>query len=139
MNKENLKLLADYLLQLPEDYKHFDMEFFSDEEEYFPCKIQYTHCSTSACAVGHAPYVEGLPKPEVDESWVGYSVRIFGLVSSSYEWEWCFSGEWADADNTPHGAAKRILWLLEHGLPEDFHEQLYGDSPLCYTGEHSCT
>ena len=50
----------------------------------------------------------------------------------SKEWDWCFSSRWADIDNTPTGAALRIEWLLNHGLPKDWRKQMVGEAPLCY-------
>ena len=134
MNVTNLKLLADYLLALPEDYQHFDMGRWHGEC-YCPIGAyleEAPHCNTAGCAVGHAPYVQGLPKPFVEEDWAGYSERIFDLDEDSGEWEWCFDSVWGDVDNTPHGAAERILQLISTGLPEDSYAQMRGVAPLSY-------
>ena len=134
MNKARLKLLADYLLALPEDYQHFDMRDW--HEEYLRPIGAYLeeapHCNTAGCAVGHAPYVQGLPKPWVNENWGDYSERIFGMKDVDAEWKWCFDAAWEDVDNTPHGAAKRILQLISTGLPEDSYAQMRGVAPLSY-------
>ena len=134
MNKARLKLLADYLLALPEDYQHFDM---GNWHEDYDCPIdayleEASHCNTAGCAVGHAPYVQGLPEPYGNENWWEYSERIFEMEWESDEWEWCFESAWEDVDNTPHGAAKRILQLISTGLPEDSYAQMRGVAPLSY-------
>ena len=134
MNKAHLKLLAHYLLALPEDYQHFDMGVFSDVD-LLPIDVilsEQPSCNTAGCAVGHAPYVQGLPKPYDEEEWEEYSERIFEMEWESDEWEWCFGSEWEHVDNTPHGAAKRILQLISTGLPEDACEQMEGIAPLSY-------
>lgn len=33
-------------------------------------------------------------------------------------YDWLFSDGWLDYDNAPEGAAKRILYMLEHGVPD---------------------
>lgn len=134
MNVTNLKLLADYLLALPEDYRHFDMRDWHKAYSYpLSAYLEETsHCNTAGCAVGHAPYVKGLPKPYDYEHWDEYSGRIFGMGRDSDEWYWCFGSAWEDVDNTPHGAAKRILQLISTGLPEDAEAQMDGVAPLSY-------
>ena len=134
MNVTNLKLLAEYLLALPEDYQHFDMGSWHDDYE---CPIdayleEAPHCNTAGCAVGHSPYVKGLPKPHDEEEWEEYSERIFGMSEGSDEWNWCFHYAWENVDNTPHGAAKRILQLISTGLPDSSSKQRYGVAPLSY-------
>jgi len=68
-------------------------------------------CGTAACAAGHGPHA-GIEKDSL-EYWREYIQRAFCLRSNS--WSWCFDAEWADIDNTPEGAAKRILYLLFSG------------------------
>ena len=128
MNKARLKLLADYLLALPEEYQHFEMGKWHNSH-LSPIGVIVSgdsHCNTAGCAVGHSPYVQGLPKPFDDESWWEYSERIFEMEWESDEWEWCFDSVWEDVDNTPQGAAKRILQLISTGLPEDSYAQMRG-------------
>lgn len=111
MNRKNLKLLADYLWNLPEGYEHFDMYFFHTGAD--TPSDAHISCGTAACALGHSPYVQGLPGPLEGERWFQYSGRIFDLNSGFLKgWDWCFSSDWAEIDNTPKGAAKRIYYLL---------------------------
>ena len=66
------------------------------------------------------------------EFWLLYSERIFGIEFGTDKWDWCFSGLWHKTDNTPEGAADRIEWVLENGLPDNWLEQMCGKDPLCY-------
>ena len=101
MNKDNLIKLANYLLSsVPQE--EFDMYDFRSP------------CGTMGCAIGHGPE-SGIPKFP-GETWAEYCVRAFG-VTRGHSWDWCFDGEWRYHDNTPQGAAVRILYLVEHGAP----------------------
>lgn len=110
MNRENLQRLADYL-QSGKLLAKFDMCFFclsgnNNNEDT---------CGTVGCAIGHSPYA-GISK-FIYESWSSYSERVFGLCCLSSKWNWCFDSDWAEVDQTPLGAAKRILYLLAHNAP----------------------
>jgi hypothetical protein len=147
---KNLRKLADYLLALPEGYQHFDMtSFFAnsllDEDEWWdfednPCNLTKKHynvCGTVACAIGHAP-AAGINCKGLNSFWEVAELKM-GLPRILYEpineWRWLFASNWADVDNTPQGAGKRIHWLLDKGLPSDWNEQLCGDTRLCYLEE----
>lgn len=117
MNRKNLKLLADHLWALPDNYQHFEMMDFlaitvdGRKETLGPDEIETLSCGAVACALGHAPFVGGIPKPYDCETWISYCARV--LVSPhSYEWDYLFSEEWGYIDNTPKGAAQRIYYLL---------------------------
>lgn len=134
--RNNLELLADYLMTLPEGYEHFDMATYNEDE--VGAINNSSHCGTSACALGHAPYVKGLPAVEEDPiiedhpDFDTYCEVVFNIHTDSDEWAWLFSQDWDDVDNTPKGAAKRIYWMLEHGLPPTWNWQLNGGAELCY-------
>lgn len=128
----NLRKLAAYLLTLPADYPDFEMDNFAQAQGVFGGSVAYVPaCGTAACAVGHGP-AAGF-KPNGHENWCEYSERVFIRDNDSDAWDWCFAGSWSDTDNTVHGAAKRILWMLQHGLPKSHLRQRWGDAPLCYT------
>jgi len=127
MNRENLKLMADHIRKIPQEA--FDMERFRDGQVITP------ECNSIGCSVGHC--VELDPNPDAIPRWECgsisfdiWAVNFTGLNSGQSRW--CFSGDWMHTDNTPKGAALRIEWLLEHGLPEDWGSQMEGDTPLCY-------
>ena len=121
MNIKNLTLLAAYLEKLPAYYEHFNMASYMCDEDDFQIVLSQaaghppTHCGTVACAVGHAPFVTGMPQPNFsDYSWAYYSERIFDMGGNDMAWDWCFSAPWDDVDNTPKGAAARIRYLIKH-------------------------
>lgn len=134
MNIANLEKLAAYLESLPDDYEYFDMfDFFWIKEQY----SGYTRpevaglpgdCGAVACAVGHGP-AAGIPA-HYGEGWNRYSERVFDLPDMA--WDWCFSDAWKKVDNTPHGAAARIRYLLANGLPDDAFEQQKGTATYLF-------
>ena len=114
MNEKNLKKLATYLAKLPVGYGQFSMfDYISDGTP--PVDAKEIDCGTVACAIGHGP-AAGI-KAKQEEPWSCYEERVFALTSS--QWDWCFHSEWRFTDDTPQGAAKRILYMLENGVPDD--------------------
>ena len=126
--RDNLKKLADYLLS-GNLRAEFDIGRFADSFNQ-----TQTNCGTVGCAIGHGPDA-GIVKWK-NEDWVKYSFRNFGSEYDPFQedelFDWCFSSDWENIDNTPDGAAKRILYMLEKGIPKDYLNQSCGDSPLCY-------
>lgn len=123
---KNLKKLAKYLYNLPDDYSHFDMGTYCENywSYYYEVtevsKETYSECGTVACALGHGIAAGVEPYKNV-VNWGSYSYENFGLQGGSNEFAWCFCGSWETYDNTPKGAAKRIMYMLEHGVPECFY------------------
>ena len=111
MNRENLQKLATFLAygELPKEVQ-FTMARFADNSHIG----NGTTCGSVGCAIGFAPFA-GFQKHS-GETWTRYSWRLF--VEDSKEWAWCFDEAWEDVDNTPIGAAQRIQYLLDNGLPE---------------------
>lgn len=135
-HRERLAALAD-LLETVEP-ERFDMEDFyiaGDVVGHLPTEaVQLPHeCNTTGCALGWAVT---LFRPLGYEDWYAYAERIFGVIGvpgqSEPTYRWLFHYRWEQRDNTPRGAAARIRYLLDHGLPEDWREQMSGESPLCY-------
>jgi len=128
MNRKNLQLMADHIRKIPREV--FDMELFRIGQDLT------IKCDSVGCAIGHCPVLDPNPDtiPRCGDGSIDYTTWSFNFTGLNVEqWSWCFSGGWTDVDNTPKGAALRIEWLLNHGLPEDSYEQMEGDSPLCYT------
>lgn len=127
MNKENLQRMADFIKTIPQ--ASFSMEVFRFGKNNTP------KCSSIGCVVGHCTVLdkENLTFDENgDIEFLAWSEKFTGLSRSSNEWDWCFSGGWTDNDDTPIGAAKRIEWLINKGLPEDWKEQYHSEKELCY-------
>lgn len=127
-HEDNLRKLAAYLLA-GELKVEFNMRDFTDRARKFLPQKEATECGSIGCAVGHGPFA-GIPKTK-EETWFEYSYPVFGLFNDNY-WEWCFSDEWEEKDNSPAGAAKRMLFLLEKGLPKDSNLKMSGTIDLKY-------
>jgi hypothetical protein len=124
MNVKNLESLAAFLPTV--DEVQFRMGNFNNMPVH-NMGFKTGECGAVACAVGWAPNAEGLELTEADfwhdfgenedetkfRGWAMYSDRLFDLTE--IEWDWCFSGSWDIHDNTPSGAAARILMLLSKG------------------------
>ena len=138
----NLRKLADRLWMLPEEYQGFSMEVYFEpfvdgwDEPTTVCSLlEEYECGSVGCAIGHGPLagigVEVFDKHE--GRWDLYCHEVFiDIRSDERAWKWCFAYEWSRVDNTPEGAAKRILWLLDKGLPDDWESQMCGKAALCY-------
>ena len=143
MNRDNLIKLRDGLAKLPEDYKHFGMADYygglSKEHSNLTLKeagtVAPSQCGAVACALGHAP---SMVEPAVDgEDWTEYSARVFGILACSAVWDWIFSPDWADYDNTPAGVVSRIDYYLAHGVPKEFRGcYKYEKGLAVYQGNH---
>lgn len=145
--RDNLRNLADYLMDLPEDYKHFGMRSYfnpgrdwkdmvtatgryplhPNSNQIFKLSGIYEEamsaCGTVACAAGHSPAALGIDLTKSGFSdWPELVDRL--LLEDIKQWNWCFSDLWAKTDNTPHGAAERIYTLLYLGLPADSIDQI---------------
>jgi hypothetical protein len=121
--RENLLKLADYLATLPKGYKHFEMAVFfcfdkkeNDRQTTPPQIIRYKRgCGTIACAVGHGP-TAGIENKGW-RKWGEYTQGAFGIDTFSGDFQFLFSSDWSHYDNTPQGAANRIYYALQHGIP----------------------
>ena len=144
--RANLEKLADYLEGLPRDYSHFEMSVYADHEgdhdfggetfeEAMHDRPEETvqDCGTVACAVGHGP-AAGIPFAQChlrkeprfngegyiyDLDWDSYATNFVPLRSS--DWSWMFDSDWSGVDNHHWGAAARIRYYLDKGLPEHWN------------------
>jgi hypothetical protein len=71
-------------------------------------------CGTSCCALGTAAW-HGIGKMTRSMTWEQYSEKNYGLNFEGELWDFVFSGNWYEIDNTPEGAAARILKLVIDG------------------------
>ena len=157
--RENLWKLAARLRAMPPPNIRFNMETYY--------KQLPNECGTIACAIGCASEIvapreiavhyfdemyQAVVNDNLDgenalgshdfESWDAYAKRLFGFSNNDDgAGGWCFEADWAQVDNTPLGAARRIEWYLEHGLPDDWYGQMKGRAPLCYqeNNDAACT
>jgi hypothetical protein len=130
MIADRLLGLADYLDKLPPDYEKFTMSTYARCLGGGTASVEEAtdSCFTCACALGHGPAAGYAPLPD-DISpmtgkiyWESYASDVFGVDSEDDKalWSYMFASEWAFIDDTPQGAAKRIRYAVEHGVPNDF-------------------
>jgi len=129
MNRENLKLMADYIETISQD--RFDMGKFRTGE------LVKHECGSVGCVIGHCTILDKNPlRLDLDGhiDFDAWSFDFTGLDSfyDNDKWQYLFSCEWETVDNTPAGAAKRIRYFLENGLPKNWQEQILGFAPLSY-------
>lgn len=123
MSRENLAKLALYLETMTPP-PGFDMALYAqnlEENPDFTIPIYriheaYDECGTVACAIGHGP------KAGIDIgnslTWGDYADKFTDGDGGVFDW--LFDSAWSKLDNTPTGAARRINYYLEHGLPKVF-------------------
>jgi len=112
LHRHNLSILADYLLKLPIDYPHFDMDFYNLDDDFSPERlVGRSSCGSAACAVGHVPYT-GIIGWETCDNWNDVSDEILGIGVSSSAYRFLFNGWHIDC---PWQAAWRIRHYLETG------------------------
>jgi hypothetical protein len=116
MKTQNLRAIAALCRTLPES--NFNMEFFRLEQSTTP------ECESIGCVIGHSTILETGTLPRNAEGIIKFklwSESFTGIQADSREWRWCFSSAWAETDNSPLGAAKRIEYMLAgKWLPETF-------------------
>jgi len=126
INKENLLRMADYIETVPQE--KFNMEIYRTYDET-------THeCNSIGCVIGHCTILDKRPLPKYVYGTINFRLwsKLFTGIESDDEWNYLFDISWHRTDNTPTGAAKRIRWFVEHGLPNDWEEQMFGEAPLPY-------
>ena len=116
IHKKRLRKLARYLLtQVPQE--KFDMLIYRIGDH------DTGHiCGTAGCALGWSPAIMGREEflgftdRDGDIDYLRIAESYFGIKYDSRVWNYIFSGNWAYVDNTPQGAAARILYLLDRGV-----------------------
>lgn len=130
--RDNLLILAQHLDSLPTRYSRFDMRAFHFlpgmtrgspivHMTIGPLEVpgEGEGCGTAGCCLGHGPWA-GIMPDEGDYSWAVYSFTKFGVKNGGIEDAWLFGALWTEVDNTHQGAAARIRYFLDDGVPERF-------------------
>ena len=128
MNKKNLLRMADHIEKVPQE--RFNPEIYRGRSDDFT-----PECNSVGCTIGHCAILdkwENVPRNDFGNiQFFTWSRQFTGVMSLS-EWKYLFDPNWHKTDNTPTGAAKRIRYFVENGLPEDWEEQINGTAPLSY-------
>ena len=147
MNNERLQQLADYLKTKVKP-ERFSMHVYNDDFSTWAtrtpagtgCAARYITAIMDRNAFRRLQYKH---KNNCYNSclydallYIGLGVRDdrgeYHSGPNHKEFRWFFSDDWTEIDNTPTGAAARIEWYLQHGLPDNMSDQLDGIAPLCY-------
>lgn len=123
--RDNFLLVADYLIG-GEHVMGFGMEAYLS-----PCK-------TVGCVIGHAASI-GIGTSDLKACNFNYDLyahKAFGASLLCFVenplYDFVFAYQWYCRDNSSAGAAKRIYYALEHGVPENHRKQRCGIDTLCY-------
>jgi hypothetical protein len=66
------------------------------------------------------------------ETWLDYQVRVLGAVRDSPLEDWLLSRVWRRTDDTPDGAAMRLIYVLDYGVPGDWEAIMHGQAESDY-------
>ena len=129
--KRKLLKLANYVINLPENYRKFNMRNYcsSRRQDTFldialweaKKTLADNECGTTACMLGHGPSA-GIPPSREGMDWCAYAAD-FGCQPEGGTrslWNWAFSGEWTYHAPTRADAAMRVHYMLDYGIPEHF-------------------
>jgi hypothetical protein len=125
MNKENLQRMADHIRTIPQE--KFGMAYYRRGDRHT------AECNSLGCVLGHCTVLDSGELPRFSNGSIDFIAWEESFTGTTQEeWDWCFSGNWAEVDDTSEGASLRIEWLIKNGLPEDYLDQLIGDTEICY-------
>ena len=132
MKRDNLQLMVNHL-KTNVKQKNFDMGKYRVLYDLINPECGSVGCTIGTCTVLDVENViENFTNPNGVIDFLSWSKDFTGICRIEDEWAWCFGSIWSETDNTPIGAALRIEWLLNNGLPENWFCQMYGEEELCY-------
>lgn len=148
-DKKTLLKVADFIEKLPQEKFHMgkyrcnkNHNWLRNNSGSFQYEFDRNNCGTVGCILGWCPFIEGLEPMLSDYEkmrgfpfWERYSDRIFDFTTQDDIWDYLFHSDWELVDDTPIGAAKRLRYIVEFGLPETWETELKGDSLLSYEKE----
>lgn len=125
--QENFVALAKHLVLLVVEGERYERAEFDISEtaldlttgdQLLPDQVG-AHDGPLACGVlGHA--VRAGLKALPGETWRDYQARVLGAEFDSPLEDWLTSVWWRKTDGTADGAAMRLMYVLDYGVPGDF-------------------
>lgn len=125
MYKRNLVRMANYLWNLPQE--SFGMNIYLKNVGGIEIGPDEHECGSIGCVIGHSIYLQDIEGKKGDYLWVDVATSIFGEDNFSDGYgRFIFSSDWELEDNTPQGAARRIIHVLTGGeYTDDFDPSVY--------------
>ena len=67
-----------------------------------------------------------------DESWIGYCLRAFDVRFNKPFIHWVQEGFWHQTERGAVGAALRIAYVMDYGIPHDYRDIARGNAGTDY-------
>ena len=131
MNRENLQRMADHIRTVPQEL--FDMGGLFRHGQRFTAE-----CDGKGDVIGHCTILDKDNLIYNQDGTIDFLLwaDVFTGWLHIDEHAWLFCSAWRKRDNTPEGAALRIEWLLNHGVPENWFSMIFlTKTPLCYLSD----
>jgi hypothetical protein len=130
--QENFVRLARHLVMASQsaewDPTLFDMSYTAQDltsgDDLAPDRVAEHQGALICGLLGHAPRA-GIAAL-AGETWTAYQARILGAEKDSPLEDWLLSHWWSKSDNSPVGAAMRLMYVLDYGVPGDWVEIVEG-------------
>ena len=106
MNIKNLKILRNWLEAGNIKQEQFSMGLYRSGENILPY-MNEDNCGTVGCLLGWCPFIPEFSNYE-SVSFGFLAEEFFEITFRGDAWEFIFSEEWADHDNTLEGAIARL-------------------------------
>lgn len=119
MKKENLQRMVDFLKSGKVTQEMFSMRSFRRGDD------KHTECNSVGCVLG---WCTELDADNIKENYVyssggiafyEWSEYFTGIPADGYDWDFLFSENWAEEDNTIQGAIKRLEFFIKNGKAPD--------------------
>ena len=106
--------MGQYIGKVREGLEGSDYPFLElDVKPSGAANFHRNECGTVGCAAGYGPVAGIGSELEISQTGWYFYVQDTFTGGNSEVYAWCFAAEWTQIDNTPYGAALRILKMLD--------------------------
>jgi hypothetical protein len=117
----NLLALARWLVNHRDEIAAAGGMYFGRVDPYIPLPAEVAVGPiVQLPPLGYGPLAGIAPKP--GESWPAYRQRAFGIADDNPLLDWVQAAEWEATEPSPVGAALRIAYVMDFGVPWDYAE-----------------
>jgi len=136
--QENFVRLGRHLVMTVDDPKYETADFnimhtamdLMTGDDLAPDQVSRHEGPLICSPLGHGPRAE--IKALQGETWRDYQLRVFGAAFDSPLEDWLFSHAWAGTDDTAVGAAMRLMYVLDYGVPGNWEAIMHGQAESDY-------